>query len=302
VTAQFQDGFGYEGHSWRLLGISGGELFDPKSVGIHPQKMCSACYRGFVCGYDVTSEGIFLGELVVNALPPEILLDADDQIDFQSFYPLIRDQAPTPHQIFSDAAVYQDVNLPIAFEGGLLLGRSPRRRPDPWRPLPHDFEVVIEFDFSGEKPIQPLDHSEVFLEIDDALRTLFDEFSWDSAVAVNTLDYRQWAVFRQPLEVQRQRIMPYSIPSDPPHKPSDLLRHLRVELKENQRLGKEREERERLVREENDRLVRGFFEQIQRDGWTCTNCGKKHKDYRQSIGPQSRVICRECGWPQQHPR
>ena len=68
-----------------------------------------------------------------------------------------------------------------------------------------------------------------------------------------------------------------------------------------ERLGKEREERERLAREESDRRLREFHEQIQRDGRTCTHCRIKHKRYRLRIGLQSCVICQKCGWPQQPP-
>lgn len=56
---------------------------------------------------------------------------------------------------------------------------------------------------------------------------------------------------------------------------------------------------------ESERTVRQLFARIERDGWDCTHCGRHgvaHKDFRLSIGPQSCVICRKCGWVQESPQ
>jgi hypothetical protein len=57
-----------------------------------------------------------------------------------------------------------------------------------------------------------------------------------------------------------------------------------------------KEEQRRRV---NDRHARQWFRRIERDGWTCTNCGRQH--FRLSIGPKPCVICTKCGWVQDRP-
>jgi hypothetical protein len=56
---------------------------------------------------------------------------------------------------------------------------------------------------------------------------------------------------------------------------------------------------------ESERTARLLFAIVERDGWSCTHCGRHgvaHEDFRLSIGTTSCVICRKCDWVQVYPQ
>lgn len=108
MTAQASDQFEYSGNDYSLAGIKGNALFDPIHYGIKPISSNSACWRGYVCKYLLEEQRLYLKELVVNAREKPV--------------PILKHQ---PHAIqgFFDFA-YRRMRLPIAFTGGLLIGRD----------------------------------------------------------------------------------------------------------------------------------------------------------------------------------
>ncbi len=107
MTAQVNDTVKYDGIVYAIAGISGEALFDPASLGIEPAGLCSACWRGFVCHYEVRAQGLTLSEL-------ELSLDG-------------RSQAPTvfgvpPGERGLWGIPYKGIDQLIPFSGGLLLG------------------------------------------------------------------------------------------------------------------------------------------------------------------------------------
>jgi len=101
--------------------------------------------------------------------------------------------------------------------------------------------------------------------------------------------------------------------------PQDAIRHVEAARFGQTDAGDEQEEAARCGQSESDeqaeseqigqadsdekeRIARQLFESIETSEWTCTHCGHQgvhHKDFRLSIGPESCVICRKCGWPQE---
>jgi hypothetical protein len=63
MTAQIQDRFELRGKPYALAGVRGGDLFVPQHVGITPQMLSTACWRGFDCLYAVTEVALELREL-----------------------------------------------------------------------------------------------------------------------------------------------------------------------------------------------------------------------------------------------
>lgn len=119
MTAQFPDEFLLEGQAYTLAGINGGPLFEPQTVGLNPLPTCTACWRGYVCIYSLDHDQFILtelqvahGKLVTGSRPFELRPG-----------PIINGVAPQPHpgsnSVFNN--LYQNLNLPIPFDGGLLL-------------------------------------------------------------------------------------------------------------------------------------------------------------------------------------
>ncbi|NOS93404.1 MAG: hypothetical protein HOP30_15905 [Cyclobacteriaceae bacterium] len=65
MTAQFSDTFIYKDHEYALIGIKGTELFDPNLLGITPNGMSTACYRGYYSVYKMADTGILLNKLTL---------------------------------------------------------------------------------------------------------------------------------------------------------------------------------------------------------------------------------------------
>ena len=111
MTAQFPDRVLYRDHSWILAWTSGTGLFSPRQHGIEPAANCSACWCGYVCVYQVADRQLLLDRLALNLEgPPPVLFGVRPEPD-RSTVPLF-------------SAMYNDLQHPIPFSGGLLLGRD----------------------------------------------------------------------------------------------------------------------------------------------------------------------------------
>ena len=60
MTAQIGDEVAYAGADWTLAGVNGGELFDPASYGLRVRPASTACWRGFVCRYELRDSALYL--------------------------------------------------------------------------------------------------------------------------------------------------------------------------------------------------------------------------------------------------
>ena len=111
MTTQFPDRVLYRDHSWILAWTSGTGLFSPRQHGIEPAASCSACWCGYVCVYQVAARQLLLDRLALNLEgPPPVLFGVRPEPD-RSTVPLF-------------SAMYNDLQHPVPFSGGLLLGRD----------------------------------------------------------------------------------------------------------------------------------------------------------------------------------
>ena len=53
MSSQQPDTVTYEGESYDVIGVHGDGLFDPEALGIQTVAPNTACWRGFIAGYDV---------------------------------------------------------------------------------------------------------------------------------------------------------------------------------------------------------------------------------------------------------
>jgi hypothetical protein len=109
MTAQVPDTVTWQGRSYDLVGIDGGPLFEPAEHGIEPQMASTACYRGFVCGYGLRANGLFLNRLDVCVPNPP---------------PPLRGATPRPPVAPWRMWEYVGIGLRLPFAGRLLLGRD----------------------------------------------------------------------------------------------------------------------------------------------------------------------------------
>ena len=111
MTTRFPDRVLYRDHSWILAWTSGTGLFSPRQHGIEPAATCSACWCGYVCVYRVADRRLLLDRLALNLEgPPPVLFGVRPEPD-RSTVPLF-------------SAMYNDLQHPVPFSGGLLLGRD----------------------------------------------------------------------------------------------------------------------------------------------------------------------------------
>jgi len=118
MTAQIHDSFLFNEKEFSIAGVNGEGLFDPLDYDLQPQGSCSACWRGFLCQYVLIENKLLLKWLRIN------LGRDDDRPETSDLWPKINGVVPAkPHEdypIFD--TVYQNLDLPIAFSGGILLG------------------------------------------------------------------------------------------------------------------------------------------------------------------------------------
>jgi hypothetical protein len=108
MTAQFSDQVTYLGKRYDLAGINGTGLFDPSTLGLEPVGLCSACWRGFVCGYAVEGRALRLDSLMTNLGDPAPTLFGVAPRPIEGEYPIFE-------------TVYEGLDHPVSYTGGLLL-------------------------------------------------------------------------------------------------------------------------------------------------------------------------------------
>lgn len=118
MTAQVQDSFSYFGENHALVAFSNDEPFSPASAGYRPVMASTACYRGYVCGYEVKDDQLRLCELWVNHQPGEAPITQRLQP------PDLNGIVGARETAFFGSWHFSNVGLPLTYSGGLLLGRD----------------------------------------------------------------------------------------------------------------------------------------------------------------------------------
>jgi hypothetical protein len=120
MTAQIHDSFIFKDQEYSIVGVNGQGLFDPVQYGLNPLGLCSACWRGYLCQYSLKENLLHLNWLRIN-----IGSSNSNNSDVKE-WPVINGVHPTKppedYPIFD--SIYQNLNLPIKFSGGILLGNG----------------------------------------------------------------------------------------------------------------------------------------------------------------------------------
>ena len=117
MTAQINDSFRYNDENFSIIAISKPFDFSPVTeFGLKPTMGCTACWKGFWCGYVVDSIGIYLDQLFINTFDRE--------------YPDINgvsvEKDPKTGEPVSCMGhhVYKGLNHMIRYSGRILLGKD----------------------------------------------------------------------------------------------------------------------------------------------------------------------------------
>ncbi len=119
MTAQVPDFALVDGIEYSLAGVNGHGLFDPSQNDIKPRAISSACWRGYVCWYELAEGQLRLARLVVGGgtkvggrrLEPGAFL-------------LGEPAAPATGSLWEGCWVVADLTRPVPFTGGMLLGNE----------------------------------------------------------------------------------------------------------------------------------------------------------------------------------
>lgn len=118
MTAQTPDRFRLDDHTYVIVGVHNRKyarifgaradiLFTPEYLDLTPVATASNCWRGYVCQYAIRDNALVLRELNIGLMEPG---------------PEINGVRPTvPHE-GSRVNIYQNLDLPIKFTGGILIG------------------------------------------------------------------------------------------------------------------------------------------------------------------------------------
>ncbi|MFC4160420.1 hypothetical protein [Chitinimonas lacunae] len=120
MTAQIPDTLTLDGIEYALAGIDGEQPFDPAEFGLNPVGRCTACYRGYVCGYRLHDGTLRLDRLRLThqaELPPGVRQPPGPPLNG------ISPKRP-PRGMLDFNCQYEGLNLALPFSGGLLLGRD----------------------------------------------------------------------------------------------------------------------------------------------------------------------------------
>jgi hypothetical protein len=163
MTAQHPDTVRFRQRSYALTAVNGQGLFDPTAHGLQPRPLSTACYRGFVCSYQVDDQQLVLNRLEIGladqpASGPELLGT--------------RPRRPTDdigdESLYEDILIYDQLGMPVAFTGKLLVGDGdPDERPHlnmgfwpAWM-----YEVVYELIFDRGRLLAAHDRSAALAEV-----------------------------------------------------------------------------------------------------------------------------------------
>lgn len=116
MTAQIGDSFSFDGKDYSIVAMSEYIHFDPREYGITPEAACTACWAGYWCKYNITSDGIYLEDLYINS--------KDD------YYPEINGIKPVSEKdtgaefCYMGHHLYKGLNIKMNYSGKLLVGKD----------------------------------------------------------------------------------------------------------------------------------------------------------------------------------
>ena len=150
MTAQVSDTLIFEGTEFSIAAIEKKWPFKPQDHGFEPVGMCTACWRGYYCVYNVNQGGLVLERLNLGC--------------GENKPPNWKGIQPRRGEFFkyNNMWEYINVSLPIGYSGGIIIGYDFIR--DFYVHMgfhrPHCYRLVKELIFDDGRLVKNIDHSE----------------------------------------------------------------------------------------------------------------------------------------------
>lgn len=113
MTVQAGHLFSYEKSNYSIAKTTNSILFDPKDYGIIPFPRCTACHRGYWCGFSIADRKFILDDLFINT---------EDNV-----YPTISGvHAVTENNraLYMGHHIYRGLHIPLDYTGRILAGNN----------------------------------------------------------------------------------------------------------------------------------------------------------------------------------
>ncbi|MCC7374767.1 MAG: hypothetical protein IT581_08925 [Verrucomicrobiales bacterium] len=114
MTAQIHDKVFHRDREFAIFGRIGSDLFKPQAHGIQPERLCTACWRGYFARYEVLDGQLFLTKLNIG------LSDSDGYAARAGQGKLLFGRPPRCDRQ-EIGFIYDELRHPIPFSGSLLL-------------------------------------------------------------------------------------------------------------------------------------------------------------------------------------
>ena len=119
MTAQVSDVVKYRGEEMSLVAFSAGEPFAPTEHGYRPVMASTACYRGYVCEYEVAGDQLLLSKLNISHQGGNVPASA------RLRPPALNGvEAETSKSSHFGHWVFKQIDLPLSYTGGLIVARG----------------------------------------------------------------------------------------------------------------------------------------------------------------------------------
>lgn len=125
MTAQIPDTYIYHEDEYLFVASEPRFYFDPKTLGIEPESISSACWRGFWCTYEISNKGFVLKDLYIHTkddkYPP--INRSTSHIDVIDHVGISGIAGATS---FGNGGYrnYKELSLPMDYTGNILIGRN----------------------------------------------------------------------------------------------------------------------------------------------------------------------------------
>ena len=169
MTAQIGDTFKFSDENYEIVSVSESIEFNPQEYGITPEQVCTACWKGYWCVYNITPDGILLEDLYINSK--------------DGYYPEINGVKPVSEYgegkelMYFGHRLYKKINIKIPYTGKILAGDEFLDKyyihMGLQRPL--SYKKLVSFVFKDGKLIATNDQSDLAA----TLRAKYDEVMKD---------------------------------------------------------------------------------------------------------------------------
>lgn len=163
MAAQVPDQFRYLGQTYEIVAVERNDVFQPEIHGFQPIMLNTACWRGYYSRYAILRDRLVLATLSIG-------------LDPKSPPPVWLGVVPRKERHFRAdwAWEYPDVNLPLSYTGGVLIGRTLIRefQIDEGAIRPYGYRHIIELTFRDGRPIHVTDHSETMRAVRESIREI----------------------------------------------------------------------------------------------------------------------------------